>query len=346
MNRVETIVREVYGPEAAVPYAVRLPGGASRETWALDVVVPGGDRHELVLRLDGPRAALEAGTGLAEEARLMRAASAAGVPVPHVVAAGPPAQPPAGSYVLMSRIPGETIPRRILRDEAYREARPRLAAQCGRALAAIHRMPLSCLPEPEPEPERAPEPAPDPATEPATSSETAPQSVPADPLRRWRDVLDLTGEPHPVFELALRRLEADRPPAVPACVVHGDFRNGNLIVGPEGVRAVLDWELAHAGDPLEDLGWLCVKAWRFGSPLPVGGFGGYAELAAAYEEAGGPPVDLDALRWWETFGVLKWGIICVMQTMRHLRGGASSVELAALGRRACQNEWDLLGLLT
>ncbi|MEU1392471.1 MULTISPECIES: phosphotransferase family protein [unclassified Nonomuraea] len=365
MNRVEAIVREAYGPDATVPYAVRLPGGASRESWALDVVVPGGDRHELVLRLDGPGAVLEAGTGLAEEARLMRAAADAGVPVPHVVAAaGPPAgpstgraaRPPAGPYVLMSRIPGETIPRRILRDEAYREARPRLAAQCGRALAAIHRMPLSCLPATEtaPEPETAtPETAtPQTATPETVTPETVPapapgtEAVAADPLRRWRDVLDLTGEPHPVFELALRRLEADRPPAVPASVVHGDFRNGNLIVGPEGVRAVLDWELAHAGDPLEDLGWLCVKAWRFGSPLPVGGFGGYAELTAAYEEAGGRPVDLDALRWWETFGVLKWGIICVMQTMRHLRGGASSVELAALGRRACQNEWDLLGLLT
>ncbi|MFI9591533.1 phosphotransferase family protein [Nonomuraea sp. NPDC052265] len=319
MNRVETIARQVYGPGAAVPYAVRLPGGASRETWALDVVATGGDRHELVLRLDGPGAVLEAGAGLAAEARLMRAAAEAGVPVPHVVAAADaPTDPPAGPYVLMTRIPGETIPRRILRDEAYREARPRLAAQCGRALAAVHRMPLSCLPDTEP----------------------------ADPLRRWRDVLDLTGEPHPVFELALRRLEADRPPAAPASVVHGDFRNGNLIVGPEGIRAVLDWELAHAGDPLEDLGWLCVKAWRFGSPLPVGGFGGYAELAAAYEEAGGRRVDLDVLRWWETFGVLKWGIICVMQTMRHLRGGASSVELAALGRRVCQTEWDLLGLLT
>lgn len=311
MSRPESIAREVYGPGATVPYAVRLPGGASRETWALDVVSPGGARHELVLRLDGPGAALEAGGALADEARLMRAAATSGVPVPDVVAAG-------DAYVLMTRVPGETIPRRILRDAAYEEVRPRLAAQCGRALAAVHRMPLSCLPDAEP----------------------------ADPLRRWRDVLDLTGEPHPVFELALRRLAADRPDGARTCVVHGDFRNGNLIVGPEGVRAVLDWELAHAGDPLEDLGWLCVKAWRFGSPLPVGGFGGYAELVSAYEEAGGQRVDLDALRWWETFGVLKWGIICVMQTMRHLRGGADSVELAAIGRRVCENEWDLLGLLT
>ncbi|MCK2219242.1 phosphotransferase family protein [Actinomadura sp. ATCC 31491] len=318
---VAGIVAEVFGPEAALPHRVRLPGGASRETWALDVVTPGGRRHELVLRLDSPGGAGEAGATLAAEARLMRAAAEAGVPVPRVVAAD---DTPGGDvpFVLMERVAGETIPRKILRDDAYAAARPLLAAQCGRALAAIHRMPLAALP-----PEAA-----------AGAAE--------DPLRRWRDVLDLLGEPHPVFELALRRLAGSRPPAPgrPA-VVHGDFRNGNLIVGPEGVRAVLDWELAHAGDPLEDLGWLCAKAWRFGSPLPVGGFGGYDELINAYEEAGGTKVDRGALRWWETFGVLKWGVICVMQTMRHLRGGARSVELAAIGRRVCETEWDLLRML-
>ncbi|MEU6791254.1 phosphotransferase family protein [Nonomuraea wenchangensis] len=315
-DTVAAVVAEVFGPQAALPHRVRLPGGASRETWALDVAAPGGERHELVLRLDSPGGAGEAGTTLEAEARLMRAAAGAGVPVPRIVAAGSAGGVP---YVLMERVDGETIPRRILRDDAYAAARPLLAAQCGRALAAVHRMPLSSLP-------------PDPAAG-------------EDPLARWRDVLDLLGEPHPVFELALRRLAASRPPAGPPAVVHGDFRNGNLIVGPEGVRAVLDWELAHAGDPLEDLGWLCVKAWRFGSPLPVGGFGGYDELIAAYEEAGGAKVDRDALRWWETFGVLKWGVICVMQTMRHLRGGARSVELAAIGRRVCETEWDLLRML-
>jgi aminoglycoside phosphotransferase (APT) family kinase protein len=307
---VGTVVGTVFGPGAAIPYRSRLPGGASRETWALDVVADGA-RHELILRLDSPGAAGETpGATLAAEAELMRAAAAAGVPVPRVLSGGE-------SHILMTRVPGETIPRRILRDEAYAAARPRLAAQCGQALAAVHRMPLSCL---------------------ATGPEE-------DPLRRWRDVLDLLGEPHPVFELALRRLAETRPRPGRTTVVHGDFRNGNLVVGPDGIRAVLDWELAHAGDPLEDLGWLCVKAWRFGSPLPVGGFGTYDDLVDAYERAGGGPVDRDALRWWETFGVLKWGVICVMQTMRHLRGGARSVELAAIGRRVCENEWDLLRTL-
>jgi aminoglycoside phosphotransferase (APT) family kinase protein len=312
VSDVGAVVREAFGDGASIEGRVRLPGGASRETWALDVRAPDGTRHPLILR-SGTEGGL--GAALAAEAGLMRAARESGVPVPAVLAAGE-------SYVLMERIEGETIPRRILRDDAYREARPKLAAQCGEALAAIHRMPLDALPE---------------------AGDEAGDG--ADPITQWRDALDATGEPHPVFELALRRLAASRPASARRTVVHGDFRNGNLIVGPEGIRAVLDWELAHAGDPLEDLGWLCVKAWRFGSPLPVGGFGHYDDLVLAYEKASGHPVDREALRWWETFGVLKWGVICVVQARRHLTGESRSVELAAIGRRVCENEWDLLAML-
>ncbi len=128
-------------------------------------------------------------------------------------------------------------------------------------------------------------------------------------------------------------------------MVHGDLRLGNLLVGPDGLRAVLDWELAHLGDPMEDLGWFCVRAWRFGSPLPAGGVATREELAAAYEAAGGEPVDLEALRWWETLGTLKWGVICIMQAWSHLSGATRSMELATIGRRVCENEWDVLGLL-
>ena len=153
------------------------------------------------------------------------------------------------------------------------------------------------------------------------------------------------GQPHPAFELGLRWLARTRPaPSVPS-VVHGDFRNGNLIVGPEGIRAVIDWELAHLGDPLEDLGWLCVKAWRFGATPPVGGFGTVDQLVSAYEEAGGVAVDGAALRWWQVLGTLRWGIICIVQALTHTTGTVRSVELAAIGRRVCEVEWDLLELL-
>jgi aminoglycoside phosphotransferase (APT) family kinase protein len=127
--------------------------------------------------------------------------------------------------------------------------------------------------------------------------------------------------------------------------VHGDFRNGNLIIGPDGVRAVLDWELVHLGDPMEDLGWLCTRAWRFGGAPPVGGFGQYADLFAAYEEQSGIAVDPEVVAWWELCGTVKWGVICIMQAQRHLGGGERSVELAAIGRRLYEQEYDCVQLL-
>jgi len=150
-----------------------------------------------------------------------------------------------------------------------------------------------------------------------------------------------TGSPQPMLELVRRWLIDHRPSPVAPVVVHGDFRLGNLIVGDDGLRAVIDWELAHLGDPMEDLGWLCVKAWRFGQRLPVAGLGEYDELFAAYTAAGGVEVDADVVRWWEVLGTWKWAIMCILQASVHLSGAARSHELAAIGRRVCENEHDL-----
>lgn len=310
-----SVLAKAYGQEPRVQGLARLSGGASRVTFAFDAVTETGERHPLILRLSTP--GRSAGGPLVMEAALMRAAAEAGVPTPEVIAWGDEQGPLGFEFVVMSRVAGETIPRRILRDAEFQAVRPRLAQQCGEILAAVHAIPPDAVPGLEP----------------------------GDQLAIWREVLDATGEPHPAIELGLRRLELDRPRPGRTAVVHGDFRNGNLVVGPEGVRAVLDWELAHLGDPLEDLGWLCVKAWRFGSREPVGGFGGYDQLIEAYEKASGTEVDRDALHWWETLGVLKWAVICVMQARRHLGGGERSVELAALGRRVAESEWDLLHML-
>jgi aminoglycoside phosphotransferase (APT) family kinase protein len=302
----------------AVTGLVRLSGGASRETWAFDA---GG--RPLILQRDRPGGRHAA--GMATEAALLRAAAAEGVPVPAVVATDGDGGGRRGgelgpSWMVVERVAGETIPRKILRDDEYAPALPGLAAQCGRALAGIHRIDPGAIPG----------------------------LVGGDQVAQLRGSLDLAGEPHPAFELGFRWLEANRPSAVSAdgaAVVHGDFRNGNLIVGPDGLRAVLDWEMAHLGDPLEDLGWLCVKSWRFGAEPRVGGFGTVDDLVAAYEAGSGRAVDREALAWWEVLGTLKWGIICVMQAHTHLTGVVRSVELAAIGRRVCEQEHDLLLLL-
>ena len=110
--------------------------------------------------------------------------------------------------------------------------------------------------------------------------------------------------------------------------------------------AILDWEGAHLGDAVEDLGWLCVKSWRFGAvDKPAGGFGSRQALWAAYEGAGGSKVDPARAHWWEVFGTARWGIICHNQAFRHLSGAIKSMELASIGRRAVETEVDLLQLL-
>jgi len=303
-----------------VAFPTRLSGGASRETWSFDVTHGDGSVDRLVLRRD-PGAAVGS-TDRSTEYELLRAAGHGGVAVPEVRFLLDD-EDGLGAGFVMDRIDGETIPRKLLRDEPYAEARTVMVAQCARAAAAIHAIPLSTLPRL--------------ARQDATAL-----------VDQYRGVLDMLGEPHPVFELGLRWLDehaGDLPDVAPA-LVHGDFRTGNFIVGSEGLRSVLDWELAHLGDPIEDLGWFCVKSWRFGNvEQRAGGFGSAEELLAVYAEATGHAVDPAHLHFWEVFGTLKWGVICEMQTFSHLNGLVRSVELAALGRRVAEQEWDLLELI-
>lgn len=311
---LSAVVGDALGGPVEIERLTRLPGGASRETWSFSARGADGSAARFVLRRDPPGSPV---SGLGVEVGLLGAAARAGVPVPRVVAAGDGSGGLGATFMIMEFIDGETIPRRILRDTELDGARRVLADQCGRALAAIHGI--------------------DPLEVPGLTG--------GDALEQLRGLLDRLGQPHPAFELGLRWLAETRPARSAEAVVHGDFRNGNLIVGPEGIRAVLDWELAHRGDPLEDLGWLCVKAWRFGSPLPVGGFGTIEQLVGAYEGAGGRAVDTGALHWWQVLGTLRWGIICIVQALTHTSGAVRSVELAAIGRRVCEVEWDLLELL-
>lgn len=289
----------------------RLSGGASRETWAFEA-----DGVALILQRERPGAARTSGA-MRTEAALLRAAADAGVPVAPLVADGGAESALGAAFLVTERLEGETIPRKLLRDDEWNDVRPRMASACGAALAAIHRIPIDAVEGLQHE----------------------------DQLEQFVGILDLLGEPHPALELGFRWLRRNRPASDRVTVVHGDFRNGNLMVGPDGLRAVLDWELAHLGDPMEDLGWLCVRAWRFGSRLPVGGFGPREELFAAYEEAGGEKVDPDVVHWWQVLGTVKWGIMCIIQSRSHLDGHARSVELAAIGRRVCENEHDVLELL-
>lgn len=308
------MLADALGGEHVEPLAVRpLSAGASRLTWALDVEVD-GTVQRLVLqreRISGRRERISGRMDVETEARLLRAAHAAGVPVPVVIAAGT-------SYLITSHVDGQTIPRRILRDPALATGRSRFAADCGRILAGIASIAIETV-------------VPIPTT---------------DPLDLVQQMLDRTHTRRPGLEFALHWLRANRPPRGRTGVVHGDFRNGNLIMGPDGVRAVLDWELAHLGDPREDLGWLCARVWRFGAPAAVGGMGTLADLLDAYAYHGGDRVDPADLFWWQVLATLRWGAICLEQARVHLSGEFRSVELAVIGRRAAEMEYELMRMLT
>ena len=293
----------------------RLSGGASRTTTSFELSAPDGTMRWLILQQD--RGSIPGQADRVEvEADLLAAARAAGVPVPEVVAVGAAGGLPSG-WLVVEGIEGESIPRRILRDPEWTRARATLAAQCGRALAAIH----------------------------AIDPSTVDGLPPGDPLDDPGAILDAQGEVRPTLELGVRWLEAHRPPPRPSTTVHGDFRLGNLLIGDRGLEAVLDWELAHTGEAAEDIGWLCAPAWRFGGPGRVGGFGDLEALLDAYTAAGGERPDETTVHWWEVYATIKWAVVCTLQASAHLSGRTRSLELAAIGRRVCESEWDLFTLL-
>jgi aminoglycoside phosphotransferase (APT) family kinase protein len=310
-----------YPGATGIAGAEKLSGGASQETWSFDILHPDGAVGAILRRSpQGYGAAPTRAAGLDAEANLMQLAHDAGLPSPKVMHVLQP-QDQLGTGFVMQRIAGETIARKILRDEQFARARPLLARQLGEVAAGIHGLDAAKLPE----------------------------------LRRMsatKEIADLEREhrgfnwPRPVFELALRWLrERDPGPPDRMTLVHGDFRHGNLIIGPDGLRAVLDWELAHLGDPMEDLGWICVNSWRFGEiDKPVGGFGSREELFAGYE-ATGRKVDPDRVMFWEVMGTLRWGVMCCGMMQRFRAGPDHSMERAMIGRRSSETEIDLLRLL-
>lgn len=297
-----------------------LSGGASAETWLFDVV-NGNDIQKLILRSSSTGdVAFGAGIDKETEAALQQKAYEAGVPVAKVVYVLKKDDQLGMGYV-MERHEGETIARKILRDEKFSHARESMAAQCGEILSRIHGIDTSLLPK-----------LPDQRAEPQ--------------LKQMKALYQSFKEPVPVFNLACQWLQDHLPQQQQSKLVHGDFRNGNFIVNKQGIKTVLDWELSHLGDPMEDLGWLCVNSWRFGNiDKPVGGFGEYHELFESYEKHSGNKVDVEAVKFWEVFGTFKWGVICLYQTFAHLNGHARSVERAAIGRRVSETEIDLLRLI-
>jgi aminoglycoside phosphotransferase (APT) family kinase protein len=324
--RLESFLTAKAGAPARVANLRQLTGGASRDTWSFDAEI-GGERVALVLRRDLGGTISDDALSREHEFAVLQTAHAGGVLAPRPRWLCTDASVLGVPFFVMDRLEGESVGRRVVREPALSEARRRLPRQMGEQLARIHaldRAALHYLPRPEP------------ALSPAQTA-----------VERTARQLWGFAEPHPVLELAIRWLRRHTPPCPAPVLVHGDFRVGNLMVGPEGLVGVFDWEFAHVGDPAEDLAWPCVRSWRFGQDsLRLGGIGDPAELLDAYEKAGGGRVEPARLHFWELMGNFRWAVGCIAQADRHLSGKAASVELASLGRRTAEMELELLELMT
>ena len=295
---------------------IHLTGGASAD---INRIILANDDELIVRRTLSQEKSVMAIPKILE-AKIQKVVKKNGAPVPAIIFEFSEGEKIGEGYV-MEAIPGETIPRKILRDKKFASAREKLPFEIGKSLAKIHQTQLDDL-------------------------KALDQVTFSDSLGKLFQVYLSFNQPQPVFDLAFKWLEAQKLTEYGDVLVHGDFRFGNFIISEENLESIIDWELAHIGNPMEDLGWLCVRSWRFGNvEKRVGGLGDIKDLIAGYESNSDIKIDESQLDIWQLYGSLRWGVICMMQTFAHLSGMVNSVEKAAIGRRVSETEFDLMNMI-
>ncbi len=328
-RRIEAHLRQQTAGQVAIRSLSRLPGGACQDNFRVDVWLETGEipgERRLVLRSDA-RQSLPASIGRFEEYAVVRAAAAAGVATPNARWLTRDLVRDGAYAYFMDWVEGEAIGRRVIRNPELAEARRKLPAQLAAALSRIHSV--------------SPVTAPDLVFRNLT--DLSPSQAALVGLRKQMDEMK---EPHLALELALDWLEQHQFPSEHRTLVHGDFRTGNFMVGPTGLAAVLDWEFSHWGDPMEDLGWLSVRDWRFGQlDKPIGGFAERDAFYDAYQTASGRSVNRKHVHYWEVAGNVRWAAGSIYQGERYLSGEETDIELVAIARRAVEMEFEALRLI-
>lgn len=312
-------------PATQVVEAQPLSGGASRDTWRIKLQGP-DIALEQVLRRDLPTQMFDEALTRAQEFHLMRVAHEHGIKVARVNHLCEDPTVLGSPFFLMDYVPGVSIGTKVLHAPELAAARERLPQQLAQQLALIHRLPLDEL----------------------GFLPRAPEGVPYSRyvVEQMYALLDKLQVHNPVWEWTLRWALNHLPQQTRTTFVHGDFRIGNVLVDVDGLTAVIDWEFAHVGDPHEEMGYICMRDWRFGAvDRHFAGLSDRETFLQAYEATSGVPVDRQAVDWWEVMGNIRWGIICMSQANRHLSGLEPSVELASLGRRSAEMQLEALRLI-
>ena len=295
-----------------------LTGGASKEIWKFEVNANGKSDRYILRRGSGVEGPLAIKTS--DEAKIQKTVRKLGAQVPEIVAVSSVDEELGDAYI-MKFVYGESIARKILRDEEYKNTLPKLAFECGQSIAKIHQADINEFP-------------------------FLPSKTVFEQINDLYQTYVSFNQPSPVFEYTHLWLKKQNFGEINDALVHGDFRLGNIIVDKDGLKSVIDWELAHIGNPLQDLGWICGNSWRFGNTdKVVGGFGDLTDLLKGYNSVSNYHVDENMVKAWQVFGTFRWGVICLIQASAHLTGSINSVEKAAIGRRVSETEIDIVDLL-
>jgi aminoglycoside phosphotransferase (APT) family kinase protein len=295
-----------------------LTGGASKEIWKFEVKLKDKSEKYILRRGSGIEGALAIKTS--DEAQIQKTVRKLGALVPEIISVSSLSEPLGDSYI-MKFVEGETIARKILRDAEYKNALQNLAFECGESIAKIHQADIA-------------------------EFSFLPKKTVNEQLSDLYETYTLFNQPSPVFEYTYLWLKEQNFGEINDSLVHGDFRLGNIIVSQDGLQSIIDWELAHVGNPLQDLGWICGNSWRFGNTdKVVGGFGNLEDLLDGYNSVSEYQVDEETVKAWQVFGTFRWGVICLIQASAHLNGTINSVEKAAIGRRVSETEIDIVDLL-
>ena len=306
------------GIEGKISNLEPLTGGASKEIWKFEVSDAKQSAKMILRRGSGIEGPLAIKT--TDEARIQKEVIKVGAPVPIILAVSKKEEELGDAYI-MHFVEGESIARKILRDKEYKKALPILAYQCGEAIARIHNVDIN-------------------------NFSFLPKKLAEDQLEDLYSTYQSFEQPSPVFEYAYLWLKEQDFGNFQESLVHGDFRLGNIIVNADGLQSIIDWELAHIGNPLQDLGWVCGNSWRFGkNDKVVGGFGELEDLLEGYNSVSKLKVNKEMVRCWQVFGTFRWGVICLIQAYAHLNGTINSIEKAAIGRRVSETEIDIVDLL-
>ena len=302
-------------PDLTIEATEPLSGGSIQENWMLRCRLR-GDERRFVLRKDSP-ATIASSRPRAEEFAIMSAAYRGGVRVPEPVGFCRDAGVIGAPFAVMGLVDGVGLGPRIAKDLSLGGDRERLAEDLGRELAKIHAVlradassgdDLGFLGTPDPKPALA-------------------------EIATLRATLDAIRAPRPAIEWGLRWAERHAPACPEPTLVHRDFRTGNYMVDAHGLTAILDWEFAGWGDPMEDIGWFCAECWRFGrTKLEAGGIAPRAAFYRGYEAQSGRRIDARAVHFWEIMAHLRWAVIALEQGFRHISGVEPSLELALTGR--------------